>query len=342
MPKNMNGTRKPMGEEMFKNIGGPLIDAIIVEHDSRIVQHAHSFYEMVYVLDGFTLHSCGGIIRILTAGDLFFVRPGESHSYLNTYQTKIYNCIFYADALGSLLNELRELPGVDLLFQETDAAENIKAAREAEWDRRILRVEVGKRRDVEYALGKIRGERENQQIGWQTSLKTKLASFLVLYSRLYAEQREQETGQNGDYFGYVYKILEYISENYQNEINMAQLSAVTNLSPDYMARRFKAVMHITPSEYVRKFRIAKAMELLCTTDLSIAEITAKTGFSDISLFSRVFKNAVGLPPITYKKSISCEEREMNYQTKQAEEKTDSAAAAPAPNTMCGCTPDGCR
>ena len=34
-----------------------------------------------------------------------------------------------------------------------------------------------------------------------------------------------------------------------------------------------------------------------------AEIAAQTGFSDVSLFSRVFKTAVGLPPASYRKNL---------------------------------------
>ena len=90
--------------------------------------------------------------------------------------------------------------------------------------------------------------------------------------------------------------------HYSENITMNDLSAVAGLSPDYMARKFKSALHMTPSEYVRKFRIARAMELLCTTDLSVAEVARRTGFSDVSLFSRVFKQAVGLPPASYRKN----------------------------------------
>ena len=69
-----------------------------------------------------------------------------------------------------------------------------------------------------------------------------------------------------------------------------------------MTRKFKAILGMTPVEYLRKFRIAKAMELLCTTEMTLSEISEKTGFSDVSLFSRVFKQNVGLPPASYRKN----------------------------------------
>ena len=43
---------------------------------------------------------------------------------------------------------------------------------------------------------------------------------------------------------------------------------------------------------------------LLSTDTPVAEVAQQTGFSDISLFSRVFKQAVGLPPAAYRKNIT--------------------------------------
>ena len=115
-------------------------------------------------------------------------------------------------------------------------------------------------------------------------------------------QHENKSHSGGDYYGYIYKILRYIDENFSRDISMNDLSEITGLSSDYMSRKFKEVLHMPPSEYLRKFRIARAMELLCTTDMSVTEVAEQTGFSDVSLFSRVFKQAVGIPPVSYKKN----------------------------------------
>ena len=259
--------------------------------------HSHDFYEIVYVEDGFTLHSTRGIINLLVTGDLFFVKPGETHSYINAYRTKLSNLIFSPDELGFLLDELKLLPGLDEMLSETSSDHSGDAA-----GIRILHVEMGERRNIEQALEKIRSERTEKRTGWQCSLKSRLTSFLIRYSRMFEEQRDKRTQSDDDYYGYVYKILRYIGDHYSENITMNDLSAVSGLSPDYMTRRFKAALYMTPSEYVRKFRISRAMELLCTTDLSVADIARRTGFSDISLFSRVFKQEVGLPPASYRKN----------------------------------------
>ncbi|MBR4960802.1 MAG: helix-turn-helix domain-containing protein [Clostridia bacterium] len=279
---------------------GAKIAIVDAHHDGRMEPHSHSFYEMVYVQSGFTLHSCSGEVRMLSAGDWFFVRPGEEHSYINANGFQIFNCIFLEEALGGDLVELKKLPGLDYLLSDSWIPD--PASTDPVTFERVLRVDVSERRSVEKALETIRTECENRQTGWELSAKSRLLALLVRYSRLYEQQKGQQKTTASDYYMYIYKILQYVNENYRKEISMADLSGVTGLSVDYMSRRFKAVMHLSPAEYIRRFRIAKAMELLSSTDFPIARIAEETGFSDISLFSRVFKNAVGVPPASYRKN----------------------------------------
>ena len=279
------------------DIAGPRIDIVPAVHHGKVNAHSHRYYEIVYVVDGFTLHSAGGAINLLVAGDLFFVKPGEEHSYINAYQTRIYNLTFEAEELGSFLGELSRLPGLDDMFGGPDPDSSPVGIR-------LLHIPISERRNVESALREMFDERDQKRTGWESALRISLASFLIRYSRLYTVQWDSHPASADDYYGYIYKVLCYIDSHYGGNITMNDLSAVTGLSPDYMTRKFKAALHMTPSEYVRKFRIARAMELLCTTSLPVSEIASRTGFSDVSLFSRVFKQSVGLPPASYRKNIA--------------------------------------
>ncbi len=284
---------------------GPVVAIVPAEHHGRMRAHSHEFYEIVYVADGFTLHSAGGTITLLVAGDLFFVKPGEEHSYINAYQTKLYNLIYDAAELGNLRCELARLPGLDEMFSPSAPAAPEPAAVPGEAkNTRLIHVPMNERRAIESALREMAEERDAKKTGWEIALRVRLASFLLKYSRMYAEQWDSRVISADDYYGYVYKILCFVDTHYSENVTMNDLSAVAGLSPDYMARKFKSALHMTPSEYVRKFRIARAMELLCTTECSVAEVARRTGFSDVSLFSRVFKQSVGLPPASYRKNAA--------------------------------------
>jgi transcriptional regulator GlxA family with amidase domain len=56
-------------------------------------------------------------------------------------------------------------------------------------------------------------------------------------------------------------------------------------------------------EYIRKQRIEKAIEMLGSTENSLAEIAYLTGFSDQSHFNRIFKLHTGQNPSTFRKSL---------------------------------------
>ena len=292
-------------EKFYLYHNGAKIAIVDAHHDGKMEPHSHAFYEMVYVQSGFTLHSCSGEVRMLSTGDWFFVRPGEEHSYINAYGFQIFNCIFMEDILGADLAELKKLPGLDYLLSDSWMPD--PGTTDPVTFERILHVDVSERRSVESALERIKTECDTRQTGWELSAKSKLLSLLIRYSRLYEAQKGRQKNTASDYYMYIYKILQHVNDHYQEDISMADLSQVTGLSVDYMARRFKAVMNMSPSEYVRRFRIAKAMELLSGTDLPIAQIAEQTGFSDISLFSRVFKNTVGLPPASYRKNLPVSE-----------------------------------
>lgn len=283
---------------------GAKIAIVDVCHDGKMESHSHAFYEMVYVQSGFTLHSCSGEVRMLSTGDWFFVRPGEEHSYINAHGFNIYNCIFLEEILGTDLAALRKLPGLDYLLSTSWMPD--PTSTDPVTFERVLHVDMAERHSVESALERIKAECENRQPGWELSAKATLLTLLIRYSRLYEAQKGKKNHATSDYYMYIYKILQYVNDHYSEDLTMADLSKVTGLSVDYMARRFKAVMNMSPSEYIRRFRVAKAMELLADDSLSIAQIADMTGFSDISLFSRVFKSTVGLPPVSYRKNLAIE------------------------------------
>jgi AraC family transcriptional regulator len=92
-------------------------------------------------------------------------------------------------------------------------------------------------------------------------------------------------------------VLEYIEEHLDGCPTLAQLAAVVGLNPYHFARQFKAATGLPPHQYVILRRVERARQLLqAGTDLSLAEVALRAGFSDQSQFSRHFKRLVGVTP----------------------------------------------
>ena len=259
------------------------------EHHGRVGLHSHDFIEIVYIDKGFSMHFCEGETTILTSGDLFAIRPGEVHSYNSAHHTFLYNCLFCMETLEGISSEIAKLPGINQIFQQ----------KQGKWEK--LHLDFSEIREVLLYLEKMKWEQVNRSIGWELNMKSLLTSFLVLYSRLYSNHHESLDKNNKAQILHVHKALKYIEENYRLDFSLKEMGASINLTPDYISRQLKSAVGLSTIEYLKNFRIAKAIEQLKTTELPISEIAQNTGFGDLSNFSRQFKQVVGVSPSAFRK-----------------------------------------
>ena len=94
--------------------------------------------------------------------------------------------------------------------------------------------------------------------------------------------------------------LKYINENYNKKINIDSLAKICNLSNFYFARSFKEYTNFSPMEYVRKVRVAKAVNYITNTTLTIGVISKLTGFKTQSRLYEAIKKEFGLTPTQLK------------------------------------------
>jgi transcriptional regulator GlxA family with amidase domain len=80
---------------------------------------------------------------------------------------------------------------------------------------------------------------------------------------------------------------------------MTDLAKRLTVSERTLIRRFNAVLEQSPLTYLQNLRIDTARTLLEVGDLSTERIAQYVGYSDISLFSRLFRERVGFTPRAY-------------------------------------------
>jgi transcriptional regulator GlxA family with amidase domain len=79
------------------------------------------------------------------------------------------------------------------------------------------------------------------------------------------------------------------------------MATVAGLERRTLLRRFASATGMSPMEYCRAVRIARARELLEGGDTSQKQIAQSLGYRDVASFARVFRKAVGSPPGAYRK-----------------------------------------
>lgn len=108
--------------------------------------------------------------------------------------------------------------------------------------------------------------------------------------------------------------LNYIDEYFLTDISREQLAAISKYSYDRFRHIFKDVMDVSPKQYIINKRLEYSKTLLATTDSSITEISYQCGFSSTSHFIQVFKQAMSITPIQYRKQLHSKYVFSNEQT----------------------------
>jgi len=96
------------------------------------------------------------------------------------------------------------------------------------------------------------------------------------------------------------RVTEYIQQNLDKDLTLAELADVVYMSPYHFARLFKGSTGVPPHRFVVRQRIARARGALATSELSIAQISRMVGFRTPSHFTTVFRRVTGITPGGYR------------------------------------------
>lgn len=96
----------------------------------------------------------------------------------------------------------------------------------------------------------------------------------------------------------------YINENYMRSISLEEVSSIAGFNPTYFSSLFKKETGTTFMEYLLEIRLNKAKELLKETNLSVAAICERVGYTDLKHFQKIFKREMEVSPNQYRKLYS--------------------------------------
>ncbi len=94
----------------------------------------------------------------------------------------------------------------------------------------------------------------------------------------------------------VKRTLAYIHQNYMRTLSRQEIADAISVNKHYLSRIFHQEQGISPWDYLNRYRIKRAKQLLLTTDASITAIAKQVGFDDVSYFGRIFHKLVGCSP----------------------------------------------
>ena len=106
--------------------------------------------------------------------------------------------------------------------------------------------------------------------------------------------------KRGDKSKYVLEAMDYIGAHYQDpNISISAIAQDLGISEGHLSHTFKKETDYTLLNYLTRYRVHKAMELLRDCRVKVYEVAAQVGYRDITYFSATFKKVTGVTPSEY-------------------------------------------
>ncbi|WP_027293101.1 AraC family transcriptional regulator [Robinsoniella sp. KNHs210] len=220
-----------------------------------------NYYIIHYVQSGKGYFIRNGEYYSLTQGSLFLIRPSELCKYYADNHDPW--CYVWLGFTGTRADE----------FLSCTVFQNNRCVAHAP--------------HIEYLFSEIRHVRL-QNISLEFFL---LSKIYELHTLLYDKKSENE---------YVEQAINYICNNYAEDITIDKLSRLLNIDRRHLGRLFLAQTGITPKAYLTNIRLQSAVELLKNTTYPVSEITKMSGYDNYCSFLKIFKKRYGVTPSEFR------------------------------------------
>ncbi len=251
--------------------------------------HFHKEYELVLIEKAEGTRFIGDHVSHFKDGNLALIGPNIPHLYRNSsayYKNKnmVAKSIFIHftdDFAGNSFFDLPEMKLVRRLLDKSSLAIDIKG------------------KANQYVRQRLISMQDENPAKRLLSLLDMLV-FLSASRDLKPILSTGFTASNSNDTDKINIVLQFIMENYTDEIYIEEIASKLNMSVASFSRYFKHHTRKTFSHYVTEIRIGHACRLLMEDDYNISEICYMSGFDNLSNYYRHFKKIVGVIPKKYK------------------------------------------
>ena len=128
------------------------------------------------------------------------------------------------------------------------------------------------------------------------------ATLIAHIERRYGKQSSRAGIGSGDRLsaGTLRSIRDMIEDRLGEPLRLRELAGAANMSAFHFLRAFKRLTGLAPHQYITSRRMLRAQLLLSTSDLPVAEVAFRVGFSNTSHFTAQFRKHSGATPANWR------------------------------------------
>ncbi|RYU79153.1 AraC family transcriptional regulator [Hymenobacter persicinus] len=258
----------------------------LATHVSRFpgisVPHAHDFYLLLYVTRGRGTHTIDLLDYPVQPGSLFFMTPGQVHSWQLSDDAQGLIVFFDADFY------LFRYPGSTLYEYPFFGSPNAP----------VLNLPPGEA-EIYPLFERLLAESQSPFANQADVFRSYLHLSLELATRHYSAAPGRSAGLGAQQVRDFGRLL---NEHFRTRHAVADYAALLHLTPNHLNAVCRRVLNKTASALIQERIVVEARRLLRHSALSVAQVADRLGFEDASYFGRYFRKHAGQTPETYRQN----------------------------------------
>ncbi len=243
-----------------------------------VPMHLHDYYELEIVLEGQGEQNLNGTVYPISPGCVYFLTPIDFHSITPHGSMRIAH-MAVSDAMVSAQMRMLFLNRRDnyLFSQDSGFTQTLQTLFEL-----LLR--------------------ETQSPDGYTAPigKNILELMLLTLARAAGNTLQSQVFSAPDQF---HRAMQYLFCHFREDVTLSSVARESGYSPNYFSTLFHTITGERFVDFLAKLRLNYARMLLRSTDLPIARIAEKSGFSSVASFHRRFQCAYGCAPGKTRKTV---------------------------------------
>lgn len=259
--------------------------------------HFHQECQLVYVVESAGRRIIGDNVEYFDSGEMIFVGSGTPHVWHNEQKYFEGTEKLQARSLALYISPDQLLEHLAPFMNVTAVKNWLKKAQ------RGIQFQGKAKAEILALMQNMLHEGELQKtISFMTLLQKMMdtKSYRLLagsnYVNLYNDKDQSRMND----------IFQYIFRHFRRDIPLSEIAAVAGINVHSFCRFFKSRTQKSFTHFVNELRIGYACRLLQEKEISMAELSDKCGYRNITHFNRFFKRLKGKTPRDYKKEIQAE------------------------------------
>lgn len=266
---------------------------------NTVVWHWHDELELILIYRGTIAAGVSQAAVTLTAGEGCFIKAGALHNIwkVDDAPCEYRSVVFHPRLIGSM----------DSIFW----LHYIQPLGESNFPQ-IVPFFAGDPYDFQTVFSRLWQVWEDRSAGYENDIRYLLTKLAARLSNTPVEKEHQPSEREARDMKRMKAMLSFLELHYAEELTLEQIAESASISVTECMRCFRRSIGVSPIRFLKERRLQCAADMLCHTKQSVSKIAVSCGFTDMSYFTKAFRQLYGVTPTAYRSTSGWAFRGKNW------------------------------